>query len=50
MGAEEVVGVVKDAGGGHAGGAADAFLSRLEEDLDLAVHLVDVVGEPVGDG
>ena len=50
VGAEEVVGVVKDAGGGHAGGAADAFLSRLEEDLDLAVHLVDVVGEPVGDG
>ena len=29
---------------------ADLTVSRLEEDLDLAVHLVDVVGEPVGDG
>ena len=48
--AEEVVRIVDDAGGGHAGSAAHAFFSRLEENLELALHLVLVVGKPVRDG
>ena len=47
--ADQVVAVVDDAGGRHGVAAADAFLGRLEEDLELALQLILVVDEPAAD-
>ena len=48
MGAEEVVALRKQAGGGHAGRAPQSLLAGLEHQQDLAPQAVTVCGEQPG--
>ena len=47
MASEEVVSIVNNAGSSNGAGAANAFFSRLEDDLELAFEFVFALGNPV---